>query len=237
MNKDERTFYQKKSCKPRYMQICVWFYTVILNLISPPICFYCKDFLAERLILCDRCKFLVNPITSATLIITKTQTIKVFAISDYHDPIRSFIVGKFWHDRVGSAYLGKLIWHMTPIQHMPIDYIVPIPLHWRRQAHRGFNQAEIIAQELAKKSGAPYVRLLKKAKHTMPQSTLTKMERSHNLESVFVLTAHDAAQFQGKHLVLVDDLMTTGATLQQAARELLKLKPASLVAVVGCRVV
>lgn len=209
----------------------------MLAIIAPPICFYCKEFLSERLILCDKCRLIVNPIATATLMVTPKQLIKVFAVSDYREPLRSFIVGKFWSNQVGSAYLGHLMWRLTNIRNVQFDCIVPIPLHWTRKAWRGFNQAEVIAHVLSEHSGKPLVHLVARIKRTAPQPTLSRDARAHNLEGVFEIDEANIELYRGKHILVVDDLMTTGATLQYAARELLKLKPASITAIVGCRVV
>jgi len=162
---------------------------------------------------------------------------KVFAISDYKEPLRSLILAKGHGDSLASYQLGRLIWQLTYVQQMPCDLLVPIPLHWTRYAWRGFNQADNIAQELSIASDKPVVSLLSRIKRTLPQSQLSQEARQYNVKDIFVLAIHDKHAYEGKHIVLIDDLMTTGATLRAAAKEVMKLKPASVTAVVACRVV
>ena len=114
---------------------------------------------------------------------------------------------------------------------------VPIPLHWTRFAWRGYNQADEIAQVLAQKRGKPVVHLLQRIQRTRYQAELESPQRKENVKKAFTLRVADKNLYQDKHIILVDDLMTTGATLQAAAKELFKLKPASITAVVVCRVI
>jgi ComF family protein len=179
----------------------------------------------------------IVPIVSGIVHITEKHTLKVVAISDYKDPLRSLILSKNSSNIVASTQLGTLVWEMTVISQLPVDYFIPVPLHWSRFAKRGFNQAHEIANVLAHKADKPVVNLLKRVRATQFQATLSVDDRATNLTDALVLKPCDQAAYQGKHLVLVDDLMTTGSTLKNAARQLLKLKPASLTAVVACRVV
>ncbi len=180
---------------------------------------------------------MIKPIVSTMLPITKRYKIKVLAISGYQEPLKSLILAKGWSNIVASYQLGELIWDQTYVKNMPIDYLVPVPLHWTRFARRGYNQAQEIAQILAQKSGKKVAHLLKRTQRTVQQSKLEQEKRQKNVKGAFALSVNNKKDFYKKHIVLVDDLMTTGATLQAASRELLKLKPASLIAVVACRVV
>ncbi|TET06470.1 ComF family protein [Candidatus Dependentiae bacterium] len=206
-------------------------------IIFPPYCAQCKKFLTQRAVFCDACFAHVDPIVSFPLCITQKWTIPVFAVSVYRNPIKRLILAKGWSNRVASYQLGQLIWERTALRNRQFDYIVPIPLHWRRFAWRGYNQSEEIACYLSRKSGKKIVSVLKRVKHTKFQSRCSGKNRHANVADVFQVYVKDRAQFVGKHLVLVDDLMTTGATLKAATRELIKLKLASVTAVVACRVV
>lgn len=208
-----------------------------LDLLAPPMCAYCKIFLDQRTILCDRCLMLIKPITSGSVVINSTYTMKVFAISDYKDPIKSLILAKSSSNIIASKHLGNLLWHLTHVATLDFDYIIPIPLHWTRFAKRGFNQAEEMAKVLAEKSGKPVQQLLQRAKRTPFQSKVLVHERIGNVADAFVLKKLNKNFYVGKHLLLIDDLSTTGSTLRFAARELARLKPASITAVVAARVV
>lgn len=211
-------------------------YNSFFTILSPPFCAYCKTFLMQNIIFCEQCKNNISPIVSGTYSLTKKHSMKVFAVSDYQDPLKKLILAKRWGNIAASRQLGQLLWQMSSINHIDFDYIVPIPLHWTRFARRGFNQAEEISQVLAQKSGKKAVNLLKRPKQTSYQSQLTYVQRKENVKDAFVLENIERTKYKNKHLLLVDDLMTTGATLQVAARTLLQLRPQTITAAVICRV-
>ncbi len=101
-----------------------------------------------------------------------------------------------------------------------IDYLVPIPLHWRRYWHRGYNQSELLARIIARHMQRQGYRIkpntdLVRIKHTPPQSTLRRSERLRNIKGAFDLRR--GHNFTGKHICLIDDVTTTGTTLRVAA--------------------
>jgi len=212
-------------------------YNLFLNIIAPPFCAYCKKFLTRDLVFCMQCEDNIVPIVSIIRPITKKYGVKIFAVSDYKNPLKKLILAKRWGAIAASRQLGQILWKMSNVKNVDFDYIVPISLHWTRFARRGFNQAEEIAQVLAEESGKPVINLLKRQKRTDYQSQLVFAQRSENLKNAFVLSKVEKNKYNNKHLLLVDDLMTTGATLQTGARELLKLKPRVITAAVVCRVI
>lgn len=90
------------------------------------------------------------------------------------------------------------------------DAVVPVPLHWTRTMRRGFNQSELLAEEVSRNTGVPVERLLKRRKRTETQALLTNAQRRTNVASAFRVC--DAARTAGKRLLVIDDVMTTGAT-------------------------
>lgn len=210
-------------------------YKYCKNLLIPPFCENCKKWLDEPSIFCKDCVNLIRPIISTKLSITSTISMPIFAISSYQEPLKSLILAKAHSQRLASKQLGSLIWDLTPLKTIHFDYIVSVPLHWTRYAYRGYNQAEVIASVLAQKSGKPLAHLLKRNRLTPFQSKLNVEQRSDNLHNAFDLMKIDQELYKNKHILLVDDLMTTGATLKNAARKLLLLKPASILGVVSCR--
>lgn len=100
-----------------------------------------------------------------------------------------------------------------------IDLIMPVPLHPRRWAERGFNQAELIARSLSETLGKPVSRaLLARGRYTQSQARLNKEQRQHNIQGAFQWRAE--ASLADKNVLLVDDVFTTGSTLQECARVL-----------------
>lgn len=109
----------------------------------------------------------------------------------------------------------------TLIEDYPADVMVPVPLHIRRLRERGFNQALLLVRELSKRMGIPYEeRALAKIKDTPVQISLKKRERRRNLKGAFQVRDQEA--IERKSIVLVDDVYTTGATVNECSRTLLK---------------
>ena len=138
--------------------------------------------------------------------------------SPYHNLIIDF---KFHGKRELAVKLGR--WAaLEATRHgffEGIDALVPVPLHWWRRLGRGYNQAEMLAQGMAEVTGLPVVNLLKRTKYRKPQSTLKGEARLKNAEGIYEAITIPA-EWQGKTFAIVDDVMTTGATLAACARAL-----------------
>ena len=117
--------------------------------------------------------------------------------------------------------------------------IVPIPLSVERLRERGFNQAALLGQILARLPGSPDCasQLLLRCRHTPAQSSLPRGQRLGNLRGAFLVPPARAAQIAGQRLVLVDDIMTTGATLDAAAQALRQAGAIHICAMVVARTV
>ncbi|HYO13013.1 MAG TPA: ComF family protein [Thermoanaerobaculia bacterium] len=113
------------------------------------------------------------------------------------------------------------------------DGIVPVPLHWRRRLARGYNQAEWIARPLARSLGLPLIPALTRRRATPPQTRLGRQDRLANLRRAF--RARHPERLRGRDLLLVDDVATTGATLDAAATALKKAGAATVTALVAGR--
>ena len=116
------------------------------------------------------------------------------------------------------------------------DYVVPVPLHWRKEYKRGFNQARDLARHL----GPPVLDALARRTHTRPQVELPAERRHVNVVGAFGLRARwlkKAHSIRGLKLVLVDDVSTTGATLEECARVLKGAGASHVSALTAARVV
>jgi ComF family protein len=98
-----------------------------------------------------------------------------------------------------------------------VDFVVPVPLHWRRRFHRGFNQSALIAKGLRFPDSSHNSDLVK-IRNTKDQTAVTFAERKKNLQGAFAV--RKGHNFKGKNICLVDDVKTTGATLNECAKVL-----------------
>ncbi len=119
-----------------------------------------------------------------------------------------------------SRALVECLGSMLPINGVDYDLVIPVPLHRRRLRWRGFNQAALLALAIARKIGCKIdVTALKRVRDTPPQTSQNRHERRQNVRGAFIVTRPD--RIAHRRLLLVDDVMTTGATLDECARALL----------------
>jgi ComF family protein len=119
-----------------------------------------------------------------------------------------------------------------------VDALVPVPLHWRRQWARRFNQSALLAEVVAKTSGIPVAHAtLRRIKVTSQQVGLARSERAQNVQGAFRVSAEAKPDVAGRRLVLVDDVLTSGATIDACARALLRAGTANVDVLVFARVV
>ncbi len=111
------------------------------------------------------------------------------------------------------------------------DIIVPVPMHKKRKEKRGFNQAEELAKDFADIIGCNYSDVIVRTVFRKPQAECNEAERLKNLDNSLGINKNAIlSAFKGKRLILVDDVATTGTTLQKCANELEKLQPREIVA-------
>lgn len=155
-------------------------------------------------------------------------------------PLQGLIHQMKYRGRWGVAQsLGEQLARHRSVQALlaGAQVIVPVPLHWRRQLARGYNQSELLAGELLKSpvisASARILPALARLRHTRQQSLSHSIpERLRNVQGAFGLRPRFAAQIAGRNVVLVDDVYTTGATLRAAGWALRAAKPARVDAVV-----
>lgn len=163
---------------------------------------------------------------------------RVLRLAVFADPLKHLIHRMKYHRQwgLGEALADRLLGQERVNALLAeTDILVPVPLHRLRQVVRGYSQSEVIARRLARRARSdgvirvahPVVRL----RHTESQTVLTSAaQREENMRDAFGPV--DEKCVRGKHVVVVDDVMTTGATLRAVARALRPAKPASLSALV-----
>ena len=136
---------------------------------------------------------------------------------------------KFRRKLYYAPMFARLLLPALSPSHNDIDALLPVPLHWRRLASRGFNQATEIGRPLARSMGLPLIGSVIRHRSTTFQTGLSARDRERNLRRAFKVKSAVAA----RHVLIVDDVVTTGATTHHLATELLKngVKKVSVAAV------
>jgi ComF family protein len=125
--------------------------------------------------------------------------------------------------------LAPLLAHLGKNFIYPDSILVPIPLHWRRLVGRRYNQSAILAQAMSKISGQPYwPDLLMRVRHTPPQGHKSAKDRQQNVSGAFEINFNHKDKIKDKHIVLIDDVFTTGATLDECSKTLKSAHVASV---------
>jgi ComF family protein len=146
----------------------------------------------------------------------------------YDYPINLLIHGfKYRGNLTYGKLLGQLLTdHIAHAQQggdwQAPDIIIPTPMHWSKRWQRGFNQAEILGQAIAHQLNIPMqTRWVKRIHKTPAQKELTRAQRQQNLRRAFFIDEKRQAQIKGKRIALVDDVVTTTATMRELSKLLM----------------
>jgi ComF family protein len=155
----------------------------------------------------------------------------------YDDVARQLVHAFKYGDRLDlGPLLGRLMAQAGGELLSEADALVPVPLHWQRLWTRRFNQSAALAEAISRESGvAVTYAALKRVKATVQQVGLSRTERATNVQGAF--HAGDRSAVAGRRLILVDDVLTSGATTDACARALLRAGAAQVDVLVFARVV
>lgn len=179
----------------------------------------------DDLTLCDKCGFFLPPHLAAGHHCHPTAEVSaLITCYPYASPLKERLFSLKYHNRPQIAQaLGPLLaarWQSFAASGATADVIVPIPLHPRRQAERGYNQSELLARALAREIHLPVItHAVCRVEYTLPLHSLSPDERHQNLRHAFA-PGRDIAKIRGKNIILLDDIITTGATMQYTAQVL-----------------
>lgn len=184
-----------------------------LSFLFPPICLGCRRLLQDRrgpeLPLCAACGPDLGLLTP-----DQRRLGAIDACFSYEGPLaRAATRLKFDGELDLAGPLGRLL-AAAPIWREGWDLVAPVPLHWRRALARGFNQSALLAERALRGAPGPRLdlRLLRRSRATAPQSELDAGARRGNVAAAFALRR--GRQVRGLRVLVVDDITTTGATLQ-----------------------
>lgn len=220
------------------MKIKRWweFLKIPLYLVAPPLCILCKNPVNPEEIICQECKkelekYLITP--PRCLICgepmkhrlclrcreEKFTFKKVRGVYIYEGPVIELIeLFKYQGLEKIAEFLGeKMVKLLNELGE--VDYVVPVPLHPARKRERGFSQTALLAKVISQISGIPFLEALIRRRYTKSQTRLGKKERKENLKNAF-FPVDD--RIKERSILLVDDVLTTGVTLNEASSSLLK---------------
>ena len=201
-----------------------------LNFTTEPMCYLCGTpfvfYMGEQSV-CAVC-------AHRPLSLQKLRSVWVYDDASRHLILRFKTGGQ----RALGPMLGRCLMRIMAPLKGDIDWIVPVPLHLYRLWHRGFNQSALLAQCVSRQTGIDYRPLcLKRFRHTASQGSLHSKERFLNVKSAFCVPHRWKKSLKGKRILLVDDVYTTGATLQSCAQVLHQAGAASVSAVTLARTI
>jgi ComF family protein len=143
-----------------------------------------------------------------------------FAYGCYEAVLREMVhLLKYGGVRSLASPMGAFLAAALP-RNQRFDMVLPMPMHWMRRWRRGFNQAELLAAEVSKRTGISLASPVRRIRSTPPQAGLSRARRRENMSGAFAMARR--ADVKGKRVLLVDDVLTTGATASACAGVLKK---------------
>jgi ComF family protein len=214
-----------------------------LDLALPPLCPACREPVVDRG-LCSACwsklSFITRPycerlgipfaydpgpgILSMEAIAAPPAYNRARAAVRFDEISRALVHALKYGDRLDLApMMGRWVGHAGRELLAEADALVPVPLHWRRLWARRFNQSAMLAAAISAESKVPVVATaLKRVRATAQQVGLSRTERAANVQGAFRVPEESKATVAGRRLILVDDVLTSGATVEGCARALLR---------------
>jgi ComF family protein len=191
--------------------------------VDSPFCAACESGLRDGAIRCPRCATTVGPHSLIEDACARCRRdgppfARTACLGSYRASLKAAVLRMKHASGEGIAELLGRRWAAThPPAGPTIDALVPLPLHWWKHWQRGYNQSDAVARGVAYSYRLPIrPRWLRCVRRTAPQKVLGQEARRLNVRGAFRASPH----VSGKHVLLVDDVMTTGATAEEAARAL-----------------
>ena len=216
-------------------------FTALLDFLFPPRCPGCREYTEQLGDWCQACreKYLMPKL----FLEAEGDIEAVLCLCSYEGAVRDELRRlKFRRDEGALPYLHRMIqsglteeidssrrFRSYLADEKPV--FVPVALHPQREKERGFNQTVLLWREYLTARGYEWLEALERTIETQPQYKLSKSEREENVRGAFGLRGEYSEQVKGKTVVLVDDILTSGATLRACAHELKKAQPKKILAI------
>jgi len=118
--------------------------------------------------------------------------------------------------------LAEIMYDRLIVEDLPLDLIIPVPMHGKKEKKRGYNQAALLAKGISKRIDVPFdQKLMTRSRTTKPMNKMNPQERRENVKDAFTLRPEKGKMVKGKTILLVDDIFTTGSTLDECSKLLL----------------
>ena len=202
----------------------------LLDFVFPPLCIGCGEYTDEADMICKNCLATINKLDDIYCLKCHTvlenkktcdfcveDSLLLYSYGEYHSALKEMIIqfkfkGITKPARLFSSKIAETF--SKQIADLKADYLIPIPLAPSRERKRGFNQAEIIAENISQHLKIPVNNeILFRVKNNKPQARLSMDKRAENVRAVFDIDEDLSANY---NLILVDDVVTTGSTVLEA---------------------
>lgn len=198
------------------------FFENVLSFLFPSKCIFCKKY-GE--VICHKCIKRLEKYETIKVIKLKNKNLDyLIYFFKYEKIIRKLILQyKFFNRPMISAMFSKIILKNEKIcgNLKFYDIIIPVPMHEHKKRCRGYNQTELFSKQIADKLWITYnENVLIKTKNNARQSSLNLEDRTNNVKNIFKIIDENAVR--NKNVILIDDIYTTGATLEECTKELKK---------------
>jgi ComF family protein len=220
------------------------FSRIVADVVLPPTCLACRVPIGDAAGLCPKCwtqaGFIDRPfcerlgtpfpadyggeLISPAALASPPAYARARAAARYSDAVRDLIHLMKYGDRMDVVHtLGRWMARAGSELLADADALVPVPLHWRRLWQRRFNQSSALAHAISKLSKVSVMdEVLLRARATQPQFGLPRERRAENVQGAFKVLKEKRIEVKGKKLVLIDDVLTTGATVDACTKVLLR---------------
>ena len=208
-----------------------------LSVFFPYRCHFCKALCKSGHVLCEGCKKnLIDSIVPPERITDVNCDFPVYTMSSYKSFASDSVkIIKYRPSEKLAVILAESCVETAKLNNFfeKEDVLIPVPMHKERLKERGFNQAWVIAKTYAEKVNCHFCPAVIRSRFTKPQAGCTKEEREQNLENAFILDPElDKKALSGKRLIVIDDVATTGTTLEKCVDPLRALNAKEIIALV-----